>query len=145
MDVAIFDGTRGPSRTSMATHTPPRAPLPASFGRGGDFGETAAALQQPQPPSTPLGEPRLSFPIARARVSPSPPREGDDGSLPSISVLIGRTASSDTDSAPPCRWPPGPAYQQIESASPARWRWTGPAQPRSGRAPFRSGPFHIFF
>jgi hypothetical protein len=81
-------------------HTPPRAPLPASFGRGGVFRETAAALQQPQPPLTPLGEPRLIFLVARARVLPSPRREGDDGSPPSISVLIGRAATPDTDSAP---------------------------------------------
>jgi hypothetical protein len=43
-------------------HAPPRAPPSASFGRGGDFGETAATLQPPQLPSMPLGEPCPAFP-----------------------------------------------------------------------------------
>jgi hypothetical protein len=42
-------------------HAPLRAPPSASFGRRGDFGETAATLQPPQPPSTPLSEPCPAF------------------------------------------------------------------------------------
>jgi hypothetical protein len=112
--------------------------------RGGDFEATAATLPQPQPPSTPLDEPRFAFPVARARVSPSPRREGDDGSLPSISILIGWTTSSGTDSAPPCRWPLGPAHQRFESRLSCALApdWAGPAQIWPG--PFRSGPHHVF-
>jgi hypothetical protein len=80
-------------------HPPLQDPLPAGFGRGRASRETAAALQQLLPPSTPLGEHPLAFPVARARVSPAPPSRGRRVPSTVDLVLIGRTASPRTASA----------------------------------------------
>jgi hypothetical protein len=67
--------------------------------------DTKETSERPPPPCSHPSRPRrpsVSFAllslVARARVSSNPQREEDDGSLPSISVLIGRTESADTDS-----------------------------------------------
>jgi hypothetical protein len=107
--------------------------------------------ERPPPPCSHPSRPRRPSvsltslsPVARARVSSNPRCRGDDGSLPSISVLIGRTASAGTDSVAWGRWQPGPAgrFKALPSRLAPCWIWAGSALPRPGSG--RSGLRRIF-
>jgi hypothetical protein len=131
------------TRTSTAMHHLEHLLLQAS-----DMEET---LERPPPPCSHPSHPRRPSvslsplsPVAKARVSSNPHRGGDDGSPPSISVLIRRTESADTDSVARGPLTAGSRWQ-VQALPPClapRWIWAGSAllRPSSGR----SGPRRIF-